>query len=131
IDAAAKIQPNRALYEQAQAGINEWKGKIRAAEIAEDQPILDRAYGLAARQRLSMAIDVAAQIAPGRALYSEAQAAIDVWSRERDSLWKIWDNDPASAPSDDSSGEFAEPLVESTGTTDAAAEDDRFYEESD
>ena len=131
IDAAAKIQPNRALYEQAQAGINEWKGKIRAAEIAEDQPILDRAYGLAARQRLSMAIDVAAQIAPGRALYSEAQAAIDAWSRERDSLWKIWANDPASAPSDDSSGEFAEPLVESTGATDAAEEDDRFYEESD
>jgi hypothetical protein len=145
IDTAAKIQPNRALYEQAQASISEWKGKIRATEIAEDQPILDRAYGLAARQRLSMAIDVASQIAPGRALYSEAQAAIDAWSNERDSLWKIWENDPALAPTtddasgnlsiDDASSEFspapAEPLAESADSTDEGYSDDRFFEESD
>jgi hypothetical protein len=97
IDAAAKIQPNRALYAQAQAGITAWKGEIQAAEIAADQPILDRAYGLAARQRLSMAIDVASQIAPGRALYAEAQAAISAWSKERDFLWKVWADEPVPA----------------------------------
>jgi hypothetical protein len=97
IDTAAKIQPNRALYEQAQSEIAAWKGEIRAAEIAEDQPILDRAYGLAAQQRLTMAIDAAAQIGPGRALYSEAQAAISAWSQERDFLWKVWADEPIPA----------------------------------
>ncbi|NJO40094.1 MAG: hypothetical protein HC769_33585 [Cyanobacteria bacterium CRU_2_1] len=112
IAVAEKIQPNRALYNQAQTGINDWKNKLRDAEIAADQPILDRAYGLAARQRLTMAIEVASQIAPDRALYDEAQAAIDIWTDERDSIWQVWADDPSlieEANSDAPEEDYNEP----------------------
>lgn len=87
IDVAAKIPTDRALYTETQSAIAAWKAKIQAAEIAEDQPILDRAYSLAATERLTMAIDSAAQIAPGRALYTEAQAAIKAWDKQRQDIW--------------------------------------------
>lgn len=87
IDIAAQIPDDRALYATAQAAIEAWKAKIQATEIAEDQPILDRAYALAASERLTMAIDAAAQIAPGRALHTEAQAAIKAWDNQRQDIW--------------------------------------------
>jgi hypothetical protein len=121
IEVAHRIQPNRALYASAQAGIEEWKAKLQAAEIAADRPILDRAYALAASERLTMAIDLASQIAPGRALYSEAQAAIEAWVDQRDAIWKGWADSPPSASDESETSEIETPAsasdAESLGTT--------------
>lgn len=95
ITVAAKIRPNRALYAQAQAGIANWNAQIQAALIAEDQAILDRAYGLAASQRLTMAVDVASQITPDRPLYGQAQSIIKAWLDERNAIWKSWWAEPS------------------------------------
>ncbi|GAB4386456.1 MAG: hypothetical protein Kow00121_53080 [Elainellaceae cyanobacterium] len=101
ISVAAKIRPNRALYAQAQAGIANWKAQIQAVQIAEDQAILDRAYSLAASQRLTMAVDAASQITPDRPLYAQAQSLIEAWLDERNAIWKTWSEEPAP---DNSSG---------------------------
>lgn len=130
IDAAAQIPADRALYAQAQAAIGEWKGKIQAAEIAEDQPTLDRAYSLAASERLTMAIDAAAQIAPGRALYSEAQAAIKAWDKQRQDIWSAGGpatatdaaTDPATSPEPTASAEPTEPAESLDSSGSIAAE---------
>lgn len=84
IDTVAQIQPNRALYEKAQAAIEQWKTAIRNAEIAKDKPILEKAQAFADRNDLTMAIATAAEISPGRPLYLEAQGAIKVWLELRD-----------------------------------------------
>ncbi|HEY9887858.1 MAG TPA: hypothetical protein V6D02_05615 [Candidatus Obscuribacterales bacterium] len=81
---AQQIPNERALYEQAQAMITEW---TRTLQIEEDSPLLARAKSLAYEGSLTDAIGVAAQIAPGRALYGEAQAAIDLWEAERAYIW--------------------------------------------
>ena len=84
---AGKIQPGRALFAQAQSKISDWQLQIIInAQIAADQPILDRATSLASNGDLSLAISVAAQISPGRALYDQAQGAIARWRVERDSI---------------------------------------------
>lgn len=80
ITQARKIQKGRALYSQAQSSIQEWTTRI---QVAEDRPILNEAEELAYQGRLSDAIAVAAQIAPGRALYQEARNSIAVWDAER------------------------------------------------
>lgn len=141
IDTAAQIADDRALYAKAQAAIGEWKGKIQAAEIAEDQPILDRAYGLAASERLTMAIDAASQIAPGRALYSEAQAAIKAWDDQRQDIWKAGGPaavtesvaDPATSPepADSGSPETANTEATPSGSTasDTANSFEGYYDE--
>jgi soluble cytochrome b562 len=84
IMAAAEIRPNRALYDQAQSSIATWKDKIRMALLAEDQALLDRAYGLAGSGDITGGIAIAAQLSPGRPLYMEAQSVIGAWLRERD-----------------------------------------------
>jgi len=114
IEVAAQIPAERALYTEAQSAIAAWKAKIQAAEIAEDQPILDRAYSLAATERLTMAIDAAAQIAPGRALYSEAQAAIKAWDKQRQDIWNA--GGPATPGAAD-----AEPNDSSEAASESAA----------
>jgi len=76
IDQASQIASGRALYKQAQSKISNWTSKI---EQIEDQPYLDHARSLASSGDLSAAIAQARQIQPGRALSSEAQAAIDDW----------------------------------------------------
>ncbi len=81
IDKASKIGTGRALHKQAQEKISGWVAQV---QIAEDRPILDRAYNLAKQGSLSGAIAEAAQIRYGRALYSEAQGAIAGWAAERD-----------------------------------------------
>lgn len=81
IDKASKIATGRALHKQAQEKISGWVAQV---QIAEDRPILDRAYNLAKQGSLSGAIAEAAQIRYGRALYSEAQGAIAGWAAERD-----------------------------------------------
>ncbi|HEY9641591.1 MAG TPA: hypothetical protein V6C57_13970 [Coleofasciculaceae cyanobacterium] len=87
IQMARKIQPDRALYEAAQTNIKTWQAEITKVQTAQDQPILNQANALADRGRLTMAIDLASQIAPGRALYDQAQYSIKVWMDERQSIW--------------------------------------------
>lgn len=80
IDAASNIQPGRSLYREAQKAIAEWRyQQIVDAQIAQDQPILNRANALAESGDLSAAIDVASQIGSGRALYGQAQSSINRW----------------------------------------------------
>ncbi len=83
---AGKVASDRALYASAQTTIKDW---TEALQIIEDRPILIRAENLAARGSLSAAIGVAAQIAPGRALYDEALASINIWDRERAYIWSL------------------------------------------
>lgn len=85
IEVAQQIKDDRALHQQAQAMIKDW---TRTIQIAEDSPILEEAKSLAYRGSLTEAIDLAAQIAPGRALHSEAQEAISLWEAERAYIWK-------------------------------------------
>jgi hypothetical protein len=83
IDAASRIKEGRALYTEAQAAVWNWRTEqIRIAQIAQDQPILNRARAMASNGNLSGAIDVAAQISSGRALYYEAQGSIGRWQEE-------------------------------------------------
>ena len=86
IQVAQQIGVDRALYEQAQAAINDWTARI---QIAEDGPILARAKDLAYQGSLTRAINTASQIGPGRALYGEAQQAIALWKAERAYIWSI------------------------------------------
>ncbi len=80
IAAASGIQAGRSLYRQAQSAISDWRyQQVVDAQIARDQPILDRAASLAETGNLAAAIDVASQIEPGRALYGRAQSSIDQW----------------------------------------------------
>ncbi|MBW4633730.1 MAG: chromosome segregation ATPase [Iphinoe sp. HA4291-MV1] len=73
---AGQIQRGRALYPEARRKIGIWTAKIQRVE---DQPYLDQAKNLADRGDLPSAIATAQQIASGRALSGEAQAAIDEW----------------------------------------------------
>jgi hypothetical protein len=73
---ASQIRRGRALYREARSKIGTWTGKIQRIE---DQPYLDRAKDLANAGDLPSAIATAQQIASGRALSGEAQAAIDDW----------------------------------------------------
>ncbi|MEQ9622640.1 chromosome segregation ATPase [Coleofasciculus chthonoplastes] len=68
-------------YQEARAEISQWTRQI---QTLEDQPYLDRATQLASFggvQSLQEAIQEARQIAPNRALYSEAQSNIKDWTR--------------------------------------------------
>ncbi|MBF2026688.1 MAG: hypothetical protein IGS48_07980 [Oscillatoriales cyanobacterium C42_A2020_001] len=73
---AQLITLNRPLQKEAQLLIANWTQKI---QVIEDQPILDRAWALANQGDLNSAIQVAAGIGVGRALYWEAQSAIGNW----------------------------------------------------
>ncbi|MEL6260254.1 MAG: hypothetical protein AAFR12_04235 [Cyanobacteria bacterium J06626_6] len=83
---AKKVQTGRALYAEAQTAVEDWTEEL---QIIEDRPILIEAQNLAAIGSLSAAIDVAAQIAPGRALYGEARASIAIWDEERAYIWSL------------------------------------------
>jgi uncharacterized protein (UPF0548 family) len=90
IDVASKIGSDRALYDQAQAAIGEWWAEIRRVQLAQDQPILNEARALAKVDSLTLAIDTANQIAPGRILYDQAQAEIADWKIRRQAIWDAW-----------------------------------------
>ncbi|MBW4466901.1 MAG: hypothetical protein KME07_15865 [Pegethrix bostrychoides GSE-TBD4-15B] len=111
IGKAAEIRPERALYASAQAAIETWKEKIRAALLAEDQAILDQARNAAGSGDLTGGIAAADQISPGRPLYLEAQSLIGAWLRERDGDPKLPvpetsapDSSPEAVDLGDSSG---------------------------
>jgi uncharacterized protein (UPF0548 family) len=90
IRVASRIESGRALYDQARGAIRIWRNKIQEIEIAEDRPILDAAYALAARERYTLAIEQASQIGEGRALYGEASGAIATWRIQRAELRARW-----------------------------------------
>lgn len=137
IVAASEVRPNRALYDTAQAAIITWKEKIRAAIVAEDRSVLDRAYGFAGSGRLTDAIGTAAQLSPGRPLYLEAQSAIGAWLRERDGNLKTSEDvaappdssaeplsgETSDAPSTLETTEAAESSTESSNSSDGSAPD--------
>ncbi|MCT7952014.1 chromosome segregation ATPase [Ancylothrix sp. C2] len=79
ISQARKIGSGRALYEEAQAKIDEWNRQIQEQQ---DRPIMDNARQLAAMGQYSDAINRAERIISGRALYGEAQDAIQAWKGE-------------------------------------------------
>jgi hypothetical protein len=100
IEAARKIESGRALHSRARDLILDWTTTI---QIAEDKPILDEAKDLAYVGSLSAAINMASQIAPGRALYDEAQRAIALWKAEREYIWSIWEAEGRSTPNSNNS----------------------------
>lgn len=76
---AEKISRGNAVWDEAQDLIDDWQGQI---EISQDRPFLNQAEQLALNGNLSGAIDAAAAVRPGRALYDEAQELIDKWRRQ-------------------------------------------------
>lgn len=76
---ASQITLGRALRGEAQAAIARWN---RQVQTIEDRPILDRAKDIAQSGRLTDAIREADKITADRALYREAQSAIQGWQRE-------------------------------------------------
>ncbi len=83
---AQKVKSGRALHASAQTSVKAWTEEL---QIIQDRPILIRAENLAARGSLTAAIGVAAAIAPGRALYPEARASINIWDAERAYIWSL------------------------------------------
>jgi hypothetical protein len=80
ISTANQIRPGRMLYAEAQSAIAQWVAQI---QTAQDRPILEAAAALAAQGRFDAAIATAAQIPPERALYQQAQAAINLWKSQQ------------------------------------------------
>lgn len=76
ITLAQRISPGRTLYDEAQSAIASWQSQI---QVLEDRPLLAEAQQLADQGQWEAAIQVASRVAVGRALYGEAQAAIDNW----------------------------------------------------
>lgn len=85
IETAQDIGRDRALYEEALAMVADW---TRTVQIQEDRPIFEEAKALAYRGSLTRAINLASQIAPGRALHPEVQTAISLWEAERAYIWQ-------------------------------------------
>jgi soluble cytochrome b562 len=79
ITEAGRINPGRALYEEASRSIDEWTSQLQRGQ---DQPLLDRARQLANGGDLSGAIAAAQQIGSGRSLYNDAQSDISDWSSQ-------------------------------------------------
>jgi hypothetical protein len=110
IRVADQIASDRALYSQAQEDIAEWQDQIYRILTAEDRPILDEAYALAAHEKYTLAIELVAQISPDRPIYDEAQAAIANWQVARAELLQRWaaeaeaaQSEPSLVPFNDSS----------------------------
>ncbi len=79
ITTAQRIAIDRALRHEAQSWIYVWRNQIQGIE---DRPLLVRSQQLASQGKLTQAITQAQAVAPGRALYGEAQAAIATWKGE-------------------------------------------------
>ncbi|MEM9002576.1 MAG: hypothetical protein AAGE59_03515 [Cyanobacteria bacterium P01_F01_bin.86] len=99
IAVAQGIHEERALYKQAQSMIQDWTHTV---QLREDRPILKEAEGLAYEGSLTRAINLASQIAPGRALYSEAQTAIALWEAEREYILFTRESESATTDYQDS-----------------------------
>ena len=115
---AKKVNEGRALYDDAQSAIQDWTNEL---QIIEDRPILARAENLAAIGSLTAAIDTAAQIAPGRALYGEARTSIAIWEQERAYIWSL------EAPAEES---YSDEEYSDDGYYDDSYTDDGYYDDS-
>ncbi len=73
---ASLVKPQRALSQEAQSSIVDWTVQI---QTIEDKPILDEAKAVATSGKLGQAIQVAARVQSGRALYREAQSLVGEW----------------------------------------------------
>ncbi len=78
IATAGQIKQGRALYDEAQENIRNWRSRIQAQE---DWQAAQGLANSATPDGLSAAIGKASQIPSGDPLYSEATAAIDQWSQ--------------------------------------------------
>lgn len=76
---AEKISRGNPVWDEAQDQISDWRNQI---EVAQDRPFLNQAEQLALNGNLAGAVDAAAAVRPGRALYDEAQGLIDKWTRQ-------------------------------------------------
>ncbi|MGB3200688.1 MAG: hypothetical protein WBA99_07290 [Nodosilinea sp.] len=76
IASARQIGPGRALSDEAQDSIDQWRNSLQRAE---DSPLLAQARQLAAQGRLAEAVAIASRIGPGRALSDEAQSSLQTW----------------------------------------------------
>jgi soluble cytochrome b562 len=76
---AQQIPVSRSLRLDAETAIADWNRQI---ETIEDQPLLDEARTLANQGKLRDAIQAAAKIRSGRALYAQARTAIASWKAE-------------------------------------------------
>lgn len=76
VEMASNIQLGQPLRLEAQSAIAKWNRKI---QTIEDKPILDLAQALAQRRDFIAAISTASQIRSDRALYSQAQEAMQEW----------------------------------------------------
>lgn len=82
ISEASLIAPGRALYDEAQGKIQQWRNTV---ETTEDRPYLDSADQWAMRgdlASLQTAIQEASRIGEGRSLYPEARDKIRQWQRQ-------------------------------------------------
>ena len=76
---ASVVKAGRPLRPEAQTFVAAWAGNIQAIQ---DQPTLNQALALASQGDLNGAIQTAAEIAPNRSLYGQAQGAIGSWQAE-------------------------------------------------
>ncbi|MFE1747015.1 hypothetical protein [Coleofasciculus sp. H7-2] len=76
VEEGSQIKLGQPLRIEAQTYIAQWTKTI---QTMEDRPTLDLARGLAQQGNLKAAVAAASKIAPRRALYSEAQAALSDW----------------------------------------------------
>jgi uncharacterized protein (UPF0548 family) len=95
IERASKIGRGRALYDEAQARIAEWRERSQRLEY---RPVLDRAQQLAAEGDFANAITVAEQIEPDLVLYEEARSDIDQWRSQLRDIQNLKDAETAAAP---------------------------------
>ena len=114
---AGEINPGRALHANAKTKAKAWTEEL---QIIQDRPILIEAENLAARGSLTAAIGVAAQISPGRALYPEARASINIWVDERAYIWSL----DAPAADDGYSSEGTEDYTENYTEEDSGYSDE-------
>ena len=76
---AGKITKDRPLGEEITGFVADWNEKI---QTIEDRPILTTALALANKGNLAQAVAIANRIAPGRALYQDAQSQVRYWNLE-------------------------------------------------
>ncbi|MBT9317359.1 chromosome segregation ATPase [Leptothoe spongobia] len=76
IQEARRINPNRALGDDAKKRIDRWQARI---EAIEDRPLIEEARRLAAAGDLAGAIAAASRISPDRSLYGEVKNDLDSW----------------------------------------------------
>jgi hypothetical protein len=86
IQEARKISSGRTLAAEADERIATWTGRIQRME---DQPLLDQARQRASTGDLAGAIAIASRIKEGRALYDDAQAALNGWQAQENGRLRL------------------------------------------